>query len=330
MFRDKLSAAAMAIVLLAPAMARADDNAVPVKVTGTVTFDATGDDYFFIRRDGDGRSYRVACYPRTAKPSGLSPGMHVAIEGWERRNSTTPRYVYCRAAATGADAEPPSPRAMTIPEMHFNPSFDNSLVRNYGEFIVTQGRVADISRRKYNTLLTLTDGGMSLQVTVSSPDSESLPPGLDVGAEVRVAGPYLFYVEGDDSGNPIASIHSVSTILHNFREIEIVRRAPWLTVGRLVAMLFVALVLAAVVFGIVRIRQRIAADAREEERLRIAGNLHDNFMQMLIGAKSHIRAARLRLISDGSSADNSLRDAEAVLKDAEKHLKMALWRIIGE
>ena len=308
----------------------ADDNALPVKVEGIVTFDASWDDFFFIRRAGDGRSYRVACNPRTSKPSGIQPGMRVAIEGWERRNSTTPRYVYCRATVVAEAKELPPPREMTIPQMHFNPAEDRALVNQYGEYIVTQGRVTDISRRSSNTVITLTAGGMPFMVTVYEGEDVGLPPGLGVGAEVRVAGPFLFYVAGDDAGNAIASIHTVSTVLHNFREIEIRRRAPWLTVGRLAAMFAAIAVAFFICLALVRVRRRIAAEAREEERLRIAGHLHDNFMQMLIGAKGHIKAARLLVRGDAEAADNSLREAEEILKDAQKNLKLALWNLIGE
>ena len=321
-------AVAAAIVCGLPLFA--DDNAIPIKASGIVTFDSTGDDYFFIRRDGDGRSYRVACNPQTAKPSGLKPGMRVDVEGWERKNSTTPRYVYCHATVTGIDAEPPKPKEMTIPEMHFNPSADKSLVNQYGEYILTEGRVTDISRREYNTILSLSSGGMQMQVTVYEGENVALPSGLGVGAVVRVAGPFLFYVAGDDKGNAIASIHTVSTMVHTFREVEIVRRAPWLTVGRLAAMFAAIAVAFFICLALARVRRRIAAEAREEARLRISGHLHDNFMQMLIGAKGHIKAARLLVRGDAEAADNSLREAEEIMKDAQKDLKLALWNLLGE
>ena len=321
---------ALLIVFACAAALCADDNSVPVKVSGVVTFDSPNDDYFFIRRDGDARSYRVACNPQTAKPSGLKPGMRVEVEGWERKNSTTPRYVYCHATVTGIDAEPPKPKEMTIPEMHFDPSEDNSLVNQYGEYIVTEGRVTDISRREHNAVLTLSSGGMPIQVTVYEGENVALPSGLGVGAVIRVAGPFLFYVAGDDKGNAIASIHTVSTMVHTFREVEIVRRAPWLTVGRLAAIFVAIAVVFFISLALARVRRRIAAEAREEERLRIAGHLHDNFMQMLIGAKGHIKAARLLVRDDAGAADNSLREAEEIMKDAQKHLKLALWNLLGE
>ena len=66
------------------------------------------------------------------------------------------------------------------------------------------------------------------------------------------------------------------------------------------------------------------AEAAEEERLRIAGHLHDNFMQMLIGAKSRIKAARLLVVHDAAAADKSLEDAENILKDARKKAEQVL------
>ena len=53
-------------------------------------------------------------------------------------------------------------------------------------------------------------------------------------------------------------------------------------------------------------------------------------MQMLIGAKGHIKAARLLVRDDAGAADNSLREAEEIMKDAQKHLKLALWNLLGE
>ena len=225
----------------------------------------------------------------------------------------------------------------------------------YGGVVVTEGLLRDINRRQTTTQLLVGEGDSNLQVEIPWALEDALPADLVQGATVRVKGVLTWTsIENYEEGI-FGRIENVELIPPTPDSVEVIRRAPFWTVGRLLFILmwvcFLAAALAVWTLTLRRmvarrtqelaesVRQRervkIEADAARRERLRLerlrlAADLHDGFQQYLAGATFRLKAA-MNYLPDG--ADESRAQLEKVndaLKHTQSGLRSTLWAMNEE
>ena len=317
-------------LLGADPIARGFTNVTWVAESGTVVWDASWDSYLFVRLD-DGRVCRVGCRSKGDKTNGLKRGDRVAVEG-QTRVAVEPRIVNARVdLLKRADREPP-PQEIPFDELVFDPMKHPEFLARYGEYAAIRGRVESVDVRENDMYVHLAEGLTTYRVRVMTGRESRPPEGLVKGAVVRVVGPYLFYPHIDEEGT--VTMDTPYTIVSNLKSLEVVEEAPWLTAERLAwilgGTLVVLLLLSAATLGFRVYLRRTRARAMEAERLRIAGDLHDGFMQQLIGVKSKIKTAEYAMAhGKEDSAQEKMSEAQKLVGDAQVSIRLAFWRILG-
>ena len=179
---------------------------------------------------------------------------------------------------------------------------------------------------------------------------EALPADLVQGATVRVKGVLTWTsIENYEEGI-FGRIENVELIPPTPDSVEVIRRAPFWTVGRLLFILMWVCVLSAALAvwtltlrrmvarrtqelaESVRQRERvkIEADAARRERLRLAADLHDGFQQYLAGATFRLKAAMNYLPEGADESRAQLEKVNDALKHTQSGLRSTLWAMNEE
>jgi len=95
---------------------------------------------------------------------------------------------------------------------------------------------------------------------------------------------------------------------------------------------FVAVLLFGVIAWLQRKRrlERVLADAVRRERLRLTGELHDNFQQLLAGSMFRLGAAMGKVGKDDAAALKQLELLRNSLNHTQSSLRAALWGLTEE
>ena len=114
-------------------------------------------------------------------------------------------------------------------------------------------------------------------------------------------------------------------------DIVFITHAPWWTPQRFV-IAFIILLLAsvtAILWALLQRHKRLEdhklSDALGRERLRLAGELHDNFQQLLAGCMFRLGAAMQLADEDNVAELNELEKLGDLLNHAQNDLRTALW-----
>lgn len=336
--RGRILAAAMVFLPCAAA-------AAPTNLTGVVTFER-GDLPFFFIDDTAGSHWRVQGAKGTRA---VRVGDLVTVEG-EREVTAKHRIAEASVTVEGhAKAVVPPPLKIGIADLfgRLMPFGNTDL---YGGVVVTEGLLRDINRRQSTTQLLVGEGDCNLQVEMPWALEEALPASLVQGATVRVRGVLTYTsIENYEEG-VFGRIENVELIPPSPAAVEVVRRAPFWTVGRLLFMLmwacFIAAALAVWTLTLRRmvarrteelaesVRQRervkIEADAARRERLRLAADLHDGFQQYLAGAMFRLKAAMNYLPVGADESRAQLEKVSDALKHTQSGLRSTLWAMNEE
>ena len=314
-------------------------------LTGVVTFEREGLPFFFMDEPA-GVHWRVQADVGGAK---VRAGDLIAVRG-EREMTSKHRIAEAQVTVSGHDeASVPPPLEIGIAAL-FQRLLPFGNTDLYGGMVVTEGLLRDINRRQTTTQLLVGEGDCNLQVEIPWALEDALPSELVQGATVRVRGILTYTsIENYEEG-VFGRIENIELIPPSPSAVEVIRRAPLLTRGRLL----VALAWLAVLFGALSvwtltlrrmvakrsaelaesIRQReragIEADAARRERLRLAADLHDGFQQYLAGAMFRLKAAMNYLPAEAEACRAQLEKVNDALKHTQSGLRSTLWAMNEE
>lgn len=338
---NKNKAAIVVTAVLVAMAAHADMT----NLTGVVTFERDDLQFFFID-DAAGSHWRV----QGAKGApAVKIGDLVHVEG-EREMTTKRRVIDATITVEGhANAAVPPPIETGIADL-FSRLMPFGNTDLYGGVVVTEGLLRDINRRQTTTQLLVGEGDANLQVEIPWALEEALPADLVQGATVRVKGVLTWTsIENYEEGI-FGRIENVELIPPTPDSVEVIRRAPFWTVGRLLFILmwvcFLAAALSVWTLTLRRmvarrtqelaesVRQRervkIEADAARRERLRLAADLHDGFQQYLAGATFRLKAAMNYLPEGADESRAQLEKVNDALKHTQSGLRSTLWAMNEE
>ena len=316
-----------------------------VTLRGVVTFEREGLPFYFMTDDA-GANWRVE---RRVSDPPAKIGDRIVATG-EPEASSKRRLVTQSLTVTPADAAAlPPPRAVTIPEI-FAAIMPYGNTDWYGARLVTEGLLRDINRRQTTTQLLVGEGDDNIQVEIPWALEDALPQALVQGATVRVTGNLAWTsIENFDEGVAMR-IENVELLPASGASVEVVSRAPFWTVRRLMLLFggLAALFLIVFVWAVtlrrmvarrtaelgesIRAREteRIEADAARRERLRLAADLHDGFQQYLAGAMFRLKAAMNYLPKDAENSRTQLEKVKDALQHTQAGLRSTLWAMNEE
>lgn len=169
----------------------------------------------------------------------------------------------------------------------------------------------------------------------------SLAPVLADGTRVEVTGVCVTETDSWRPGEEFTDIRGFFVAARRESDVKVLARASWWTekrfftvIGVLVMMLAALAILSLALNRIVRRRSqelyrkdidRVSAELRTEDRMRLATELHDTISQSLTGVALQVDSA---LLAEGAPAANSRRhldSARQLLENCREELRNCLW-----
>lgn len=305
-------------------------------VTGRVTAVSVHEGFVYLQSDSESNRVWRAEFKHADFPAGLTAGELLCVSGGvNRARDPRPRVRDCevlrREPGTVADLWPVC--VIPLAEIGRDPSVTTNAVDWWGARVTTHGRIVDVNRRdRWAQVLLADEQGAHLQAYFYQPYNEPIDPDLRIGAELRVTGNALYSptvnpwtLQREGVSNPLIYVEKPE------KDIVFLTRAPWWTPQRFVIALVILLlaVAAAVLWALLqrhkRLEDRKLSDALGRERLRLAGELHDNFQQLLAGCMFRLGAA-MQLADEENTAElNELEKLGDLLNHAQNDLRTALW-----
>ena len=182
-------------------------------------------------------------------------------------------------------------------------------------------------------------GDASIPVDVTSNPGTAV--GLRIGSEVQVTGRCILLTDPGRRDYDSAKVHGIAIVLRSPVDLVVLRRAPWWTSGRLMAV--IAVMLAALAGGLVwnralrnladrrgreLYREQVAhavAEFKTDERTRLAVELHDSLSQALSGVGCHLAVGAKVFESDPAAAARCLETARKMLDSCRTELRQCLF-----
>lgn len=305
------------------------------KVTSGVIILAVPGQYFFLQ-DGQ-RSVRI-----NSAATGLQPGMRVEVAGFVDRfdSIATIRNALVRPTGRGALPEP----VAATPEMLLNPYGHNRRSRPVEDLacrmVLLSGRIQRIDWEANGSPRALWISSddrlfpayLPLKQALTREQARAWVP----GAFVELTGISELKFTGIDKLHRTYTPEAFHLLMPGPGSLRILQLPPWWTPERtrfaLAAVLATALLLLLWVGTLRRqvkrqsrvIGDKIAAEAVQEERTRIARDLHDSIEQQLTGVSLHLYGARSFLASDPGSATAALDLARQMLKHSRREARNSI------
>ena len=182
-------------------------------------------------------------------------------------------------------------------------------------------------------------GDATIPVDVTS--NPGIAAGLRIGSEVQVTGRCILLTDPGRRDYDSAKVHGIAIVLRSPADLVVLRRAPWWTSGRLMAV--IAVMLAALAGGLVwnralrnladrrgreLYREQVAhavAEFKTDERTRLAVELHDSLSQALSGVGCHLAVGAKVFESDPAAAARCLETARKMLDSCRTELRQCLF-----
>lgn len=230
-------------------------------------------------------------------------------------------------------AEQPAPLVVSAAE-----AFTGRL---HGRLVRLRGTVLDRFIQPGNHLLLLNDGGLSFAARLIEPGSPRLLDLPERGSVTEVTGIALndFVPDPDRAGEETPRFRAVSLQLHLRApaDMRVLRPAPYWTRERLqwlAAGVITVLLLAAAWIALLRrqvarqtalIKAKVARETLQEERARMARELHDTLEQQLTGLSLQLDAAGDTLADSPEVAQRALAAAQGLLKHTRAEARRSIW-----
>lgn len=210
----------------------------------------------------------------------------------------------------------------------------------HGHLIRIRGTVRSVLKGVGDDLTLILDNeGDQVSVDISSnPEIAQTTP---LGSIVRITGTCLLVTENWHERKPFPQIMGFVLVPRCPADVEIVKRPPWWTPGRLLAVLGVILaLLGGIVIWNVMLRRMVErrsreldrerhaheqTEARAADRNRLAIELHDLISQSLTGATMQIESVGDLLALDPKKAMRTLDIAARTLRSCKQELRNCIW-----
>ena len=317
-----------AVLLSLSAFAEAQNEAKSVE--GVVTALSPHEGFVYLRTT-DGNPIRGE-FSGAEYPKDCHPGDYLSITGvihWA--TDVRPRLRSAAVMSLKPGGGPPAPLEVDLADIGRHPACDEGARDLWGERVSVKGRVADINRRDRWTQLLCTDGkGHMLQVFFYLPYDSPLHEDFRIGADVEATGNALYTPTINPWSRQLEGVNNPLLYVERPGDVHFLTHAPWWTPQKFVValvMLFlfgVAVTLWAILQRYRRMEEKKLADALGRERLRLAGELHDNFQQLLAGAMFRLGAA-MQMADEDAPELEELDKLGALLTHAQNDLRSALW-----
>lgn len=185
----------------------------------------------------------------------------------------------------------------------------------------------------------LDSGVASIPVDVTS--NPGIVDGLRIGSEVQATGRCILLTDPGRRDYDSAKVHGVALVLRSPADLVVLRRAPWWTSGRLMAV--IAVMLGVIAGGLVwnralrnladrrgreLYREQVAhavAEFKTDERTRLAVELHDSLSQALSGVACHLAVGAGSFDADPAAAGRCLATARKMLDACRTELRQCLF-----
>ena len=333
MLRKVILASIVFSVLNAVADVKVALDETPGELEGTIVFMRGGVNWIFIQ-DDNGTPYRVAF--EEGIPS-LKEGDRIRVAGVFPRGSDGRRFHAASCVRTGR-GRMPKPIRMTIPEMFSLPDDGEAGRRDWwGRLLSVEGTVVDVNRRQTVTKILLFDGGKYCDVTIPYPRLKEFDENLDCGAKVRVTGLGVYTQLLNAQGTEIVAVADILIETHGIQDAVSLSKPPFWTYRRILAVAAVSFAVAvfAVAWAFVLKREKKRDKKYEEgirrERLRLSGDLHDNFQQLLAGCMFRLGAAIGLLPEKGcEETREQLDELCKQLEHTQLGLRSVIWSMTEE
>lgn len=314
----------MFAILFAALLFTTADN--PLELDGVVTFRRGFDPYYFVI-DDKGYAWRVA---ETNRPVSVHAGDRIHISGIVPKNTAQRRIEKAAVRKTGL-GRVPSVRNLNVDDMYATALGPDDW---YGAVLAVAGEVSDVNRRESYTQVLIGKKHRNVQVALPIEWNKPLPEGLRRGAIVRVQGVGVYTPVRAEKGNEVAGVENFCILPARFEDFQVISLPPFWTPFKVLGLcgaFFLAL-LAAVGWQLRKRRiERAMADATRRERLRLTGELHDNFQQLLAGCMFLLGAAQGKVEKgDTEAAKGQLARLRASLNHTQAELRAALWGLTEE
>ena len=191
----------------------------------------------------------------------------------------------------------------------------------HGTLVRLRGTVLSLPAADDHALL-LDCGPRNVPVDVSS--CPLCLDGLTPGCEVEVTGRLLMITDSWSLDNPFPRILGVKLVVRMPSDILVLRRPPWWTPGRLLAVIALLVVALLGLFGKNRLQKRLA-QSKMADRTRLAVELHDSISQNLTGASLQIDAVSELIDTDRAKALKRLDIASKTLVSCHQELRNCIW-----
>lgn len=287
-----------------------------VRVIGVVTW-ASGERLYM---RGAGGSIRV----RTAKIADLAPGMRIEAEGFAAIAPFRP-VLRATRVTTLDQVAPPQPKPLDL-------SLENILGQQ-AELVTVNATF--LSRRAGpagEVVLQCQADKWFFEALPARPDG--VPENLSPNDRVRLTG--ICELTATNALPFASAVDGFRLHLRGAEDVVILRHAPWWTLSRLLwALASVAAVALVAVVWVALLRRRVAEQTQiigaqieraavQDERQRVARELHDTIEQELAGLSAQLRNARQRLARTPDEAGMAIELAERMLRHCREEARTSI------
>ncbi len=294
------------------------------KVRGIVMLPLTNEG-FFLRGETGGGLWVQTSQQVTAK--NVRPGDIVEVAGWPEAADYRPDLrggVFRVVGNAGARPEPVRvPAAELLAAAH------------HADLVEVQGSVIGRLDNDESTRLILSDGSTVFEARLMREGGAPILPDWPRDTRLRLTG-VCQNLPGEALSNPQRS-PTFMIRLHRREDVQVLSTPPWWTTRRLIWGLAAAAGCALLAGGwAFTLRHRVTAQTRvieaqvrragvEEERQRLARELHDSLEQEMTGVGLQLETALARMDGPPEPVRRSVENARRLLQRTQRETREAIW-----
>lgn len=282
-----------------------------VRVEGIVTYVRSGES--LIVQDG-----AKAALVRSTQRDPIKPGDEVEVVGYPTAAPSGPFldasvYRFIRAAAV------PAAHLATVEEL-------SSGRLNYNLISIT-GKLLHHASYPLRQELLVQEGAASVIAELNGPVKNSSLEWLRDGSTVRITGISVLTVEGSwNQGGPAASVLQYSVMLRSPADIVELKPPSWWSTTHLfyLAVVFAVLMLIFFALALYGRLQRWRLETINEERERVAYEVHDTLAQSFAGIGFQLQAIRKAIPTDYPELTRQVDLARALVRHSHKEARQSI------
>ena len=293
------------------------------KVRGTLLLAIPNEGLFLREKNGGGLWVQTS---QGVSGPAVTPGDLIEAVGWPEATDFRPdlRGALFRVVASGPLAKP----IITQPS-------ELLLARHHADLVEVEASLIGLFEDPLGTRLLLNEGEVFFEARVPRTVAPVVKPEWVRDARIRVTG-----VCENIPGEAISSPQTSQTFfirVSSVNDVFVVSSPPWWNSRRMLWILGGTLGCAVLAAGwAMALRRRVAIQTKvieaqvhragvQEERQRLARELHDSLEQEMTGVGLQLETALARIISEPAAAKQSVERARRLLHRAQRETREAIW-----